>query len=143
MSLTTPSVRNLAKWAGTPLASTGSGLGPLSIKGKLDVAGDKYAFENAAVSLDSIKGSGVVEIDTGRARPYIKGSLNVDTLDLNPYLSATTGTSTSSSARIPASSAASASDSPTSVQSNCSSSSRPARRTRSHTMSWLSTGSTR
>jgi AsmA protein len=96
VSLTTPSVRNLAKWAGMPLASTGSGLGPLSIKGKLDVAGDKYAFENATVSLDSIKGSGVVEVDTGRARPYIKGSLNVDTLDLNPYLSATTGTSTSS-----------------------------------------------
>jgi AsmA protein len=96
VSLTTPSVRNLAKWAGTPVAASGGGLGPLSIKGKLSVAGDKYAFQDAAVSLDSIKGNGVVEIDTGGARPYVKGSLNVDTLDLNPYLSATTGTSTSS-----------------------------------------------
>ena len=39
-----------------------------------------------------------------------------------------------------ASSRDSASDSPTRVQSNCSSSSRPTRRTRSQTLSWLSTG---
>jgi AsmA protein len=88
VDLNTPSLRRLAQWAGSPLAASGSGFGPLAIKGKLDVAGPKIAFSDAAISLDAIKGQGALTLDRSGARPYLKGHLALATLDLNPYLPA-------------------------------------------------------
>ena len=85
IDLSVPSLRELAKWVGSPLPP-GGGLGPLSIKGKLDMQGSRVAFTDATIGLDAIKGTGAVTVDTAGARPALKGQLQVDKLDLNPYL---------------------------------------------------------
>ncbi|MGA3305025.1 MAG: AsmA family protein [Stellaceae bacterium] len=38
------------------------------------------------MDLDAIKGTGGIVYDNSRARPYVRGSLVLDALDLNPYL---------------------------------------------------------
>ena len=85
VDLAVPSLRALATWTGTPM-SPGPGLGPFAIKGKLDVAGAKYAFTDAAIALDEMKGNGSVTVDASGARPAVQGTLAVDRLDLNQYL---------------------------------------------------------
>lgn len=85
IDLTIPSIRGLAAWVGNPLPP-GNGLGPLSIKGKLALAGPKIAFTDAQIGIDAIKATGGVSVDTGGARPRIDGKLDVDKLDLNAYL---------------------------------------------------------
>ena len=86
VDLQVPSVRGLAQWAGTPLNAPGTGFGPLAISGKASVAGTKIAFSEAKLSLDNIKGTGEVALDTGGVRPAVKGRLDVEKLDVNPYL---------------------------------------------------------
>lgn len=85
-SLSVPSVRGLAKWLGVAFDATGTGFGPLSIKGKIAVADSKMAFTDAALSLDSIKATGALTLDTRNARPAFTGRLDIDKLDVNPYL---------------------------------------------------------
>lgn len=86
VDLSVPSVRGLAAWAGKPLDMPGGGLGPLSLKGKL-AAGDRHvAVTQAVLTLDSLKAAGDVSIDTGGAKPQVKAALDIETLDLNPYL---------------------------------------------------------
>lgn len=86
VKLDVPSIRKLAAWAAQPLEMPGTGLGPLSIAGKLDMKGPRIAFTDAQVRIDEIRGTGGVTIDTGGKVPAIGASLNVETLDLNPYL---------------------------------------------------------
>lgn len=86
IDLETKSLRDLARWAGSPITMSGSGLGPLSIKGDVDMAGPRISFTNAAIALDAIKAKGGVTLNTGGARPAISGQLAVDKLDVNPYL---------------------------------------------------------
>jgi AsmA protein len=86
VDLQVPSIRGLAQWAGTPLNAPGSGFGPLAISGKASVAGPKIAFSEAKLLLDNIKGTGELALDTGGVRPAVKGRLDVDKLDVNPYL---------------------------------------------------------
>jgi AsmA protein len=86
VDLAVPSVRGLAQWAGSPISMAGSGLGPLALQGRVEMAGNSYAFSEAAISVDAIKAKGAVSIDTSHAKPYAKGNLDVETLDLNPYL---------------------------------------------------------
>ena len=86
VTLKVPSVRGLAEWAGAPIALEGSGLGPLEIEGKVAVEGAAYTFSDASVAFDEIKGTGGVTIDLGGKRPRIEAMLDVDRLDVNPYL---------------------------------------------------------
>jgi AsmA protein len=86
VDLQVPSVRGLAGWAGTPLSLPGTGFGPLAISGKVAMAGAKIDFSDANLSLDAIKAKGEVALDATGARPAAKGRLDVDKLDLNPYL---------------------------------------------------------
>ncbi len=86
IDLNVPSVRKLAAWAGSPLNAPGTGFGPLSVAGTVDMDGQKIAFTDAKLALDAIKGTGAVRYEGGRARPYVNAKLAVETLDLNPYL---------------------------------------------------------
>ncbi|WP_041039381.1 AsmA family protein [Paramagnetospirillum magnetotacticum] len=86
LDLNVPSIRNLAAWAGSPITMAGNGLGPLSITGKLAAGPTQIAFTQAAIAIDAIKAKGDVTVNTGAAKPAIKGRLDVDMLDLNPYL---------------------------------------------------------
>src|SRR5712692_4425316 len=86
VELQVPSVRGLASWAGTPLKLPGTGFGPLAISGKVNMAGSKIAFSDASLALDNMKAKGEFALDSGGARPALKGRLDVDKLDANPYL---------------------------------------------------------
>jgi AsmA protein len=103
IDLTVPSVRGLATWAGAPLAP-GPGLEKLAIKGRIDMAGPKIAFTGADIALDAIAGKGSLTVETGGARPSLKGTLALDKLDLNPYLppekTASAGPASSSSGAV-------------------------------------------
>lgn len=91
ISLNVPSIRKLAAWAGKPIEAAGGGLGPLSIKGTLDIAGKSVAFRGAEISLDNMNAKGDFEVDTGGKVPSIVASLEVDKLDLNTYLPPASG----------------------------------------------------
>ncbi|MGE5515672.1 MAG: AsmA family protein [Bacteroidota bacterium] len=87
LDLAVPSVRGLMLWAtGKPLDAPGSGLGPFSVKGKLAAGATRVALTQAAIGLDAIKANGDFTVDTGNGRPSLKGKLDVDALDVNPYL---------------------------------------------------------
>jgi len=87
VDLSAPSVRGLVAWAtAKPLDAPGSGLGPLSLKGKLTAGGGRVAFTQAALSLDAIKAAGDFSVDVTGAKSKIKATLDVETLDVNPYL---------------------------------------------------------
>jgi AsmA protein len=88
IDLAMPSLRRFAAWTGASLAPTGSGLGPLAIKGHFEHSGDTIAFTNATLALDAIRAKGNLTLDTAGARPAIKGRLDTEMLDLNPYLPA-------------------------------------------------------
>ncbi len=85
VKLDVPSIRQLAAWAGNPIKMAGTGLGPLSIAGKFSFAGKTISFTNAKLALDAIKASGGITLISGRV-PTIRGKLDVDRLDLNPYM---------------------------------------------------------
>ena len=86
IDLDVPSIRELAAWTGSPIEMAGSGLGPLKIKGKVTATPAKVAFTEAAISLDDINAEGDFTADISGATPYLKGSLDVDRLDLNVYM---------------------------------------------------------
>lgn len=84
--LATPSVRELAAWAGSPLDMEGDILGPLSVAGTVSVAQPVIAFTDATIAIDAIRANGNVELNTGGAVPRVKGNLDVAALDTNPYM---------------------------------------------------------
>ncbi len=85
-ALDVPSIRDLAAWTGNPIEAAGTGLGPLKIAGQVKGTGQKIAFTGAEIGLDDMTAKGGVTVDVGGAKPRLKGRLDVDLLDLNPYL---------------------------------------------------------
>ncbi len=86
LDFSTPSLKKLAAWAGTPLGYEGKGLEAASVKGTLSYGGSKIALKDATVKIDNIQGNGSIGIDTGKSVPYIAADLDLGELDLNPYL---------------------------------------------------------
>lgn len=86
VDLAVPSVRDLAEWAGQPLQVSGTGFGPLSVNGDLRMAGPRMSFTNALIRFDEINGRGELQVNTGGVRPAIEAKLDIDKLDLNPYM---------------------------------------------------------
>lgn len=97
IDLSIPSVRNLAKWVGVPFDAPGTGFGAFTLSGKIDKTGPKIAFTNAVISLDAIKATGALTVDSSGVRPNLSGRLDVDKLDVNPYLTPPGGGGASSS----------------------------------------------
>lgn len=85
VTLDVPSIRALADWAGAPIEMQGAGLGPLKIEGQLALHGAAVSFSNASIALDEIRATGGFTFTDANV-PRIKGRLDVETLDLNPYL---------------------------------------------------------
>jgi len=86
LAIDVPSVRNLAAWAGNPIAMQGSGLGPMKLSGTLALSENRIALTGVALSLDKITAKGDLAVLTGGKVPTITGKLDVPSLDLNPYL---------------------------------------------------------
>ena len=85
VDLNIPSLRDLATWAGNPLPAKQGGLGTFSIKGKLQGTTDNLAVSDVKITLDSIHGTGNLSVAAAGAKPTIKGQLDIDKLDLDPY----------------------------------------------------------
>ncbi|HEU0070134.1 MAG TPA: AsmA family protein, partial [Alphaproteobacteria bacterium] len=105
IDLAVSNIRSLAAWFGEPLNVPGTGLGPLSIKGKLaatnNAQGLRVSFNGAELSLDAIRAKGDMSADlTGRV-PYVKAQLSTNKLDLNPYMPAPKATTPASAPRVP------------------------------------------
>lgn len=87
IDLDIPSLRNLAAWTGAPIAfDRPNTLGPLKISGKVTGNAARAGLTEATIALDAIKARGDLVIDLAAAHPALKGKLDVDRLDLNPYL---------------------------------------------------------
>ncbi len=84
--LKSPSIRELAAWAGSPIDMEGDVLGPLSVVGNVVMAQPVISFSDAEIAIDAIRAKGNVELNSGGAVPRIKGNLDVAALDTNPYL---------------------------------------------------------
>src|SRR5271169_121971 len=110
IDLETTSLRRLAQWAGSPIALSGDGLGPFALKGTVAIARTTTSFKDADISLDAITAKGSVSVDSAGARPAVAGTLDVERLDIDPYLSPQTASTTPLGAPtggpVPASSAA-------------------------------------
>ncbi|MCP4328550.1 MAG: AsmA family protein [Alphaproteobacteria bacterium] len=90
VSLNVPSVRKLMGWVGNPMPE-GSGFGLLDIKGKMAASAAKASFSDASIAFDEIKGTGQLAIDASGAVPSIEGRLDLEELDLNPYMPPSSG----------------------------------------------------
>lgn len=86
IDLDVPSIRELAAWTGTPIEMAGDGLGPLKIQGKVAAAPAKVAFTQAQIALDDINAQGDFTADLSSGKPYLKGRLDVDRVDVNVYM---------------------------------------------------------
>jgi AsmA protein len=80
------SLRELAAWTGGSLPPTSGGLATLKIGGKLALAGARVKLTDAEIALDTIKAKGDLAVDASGQKLVLNGKLDVDKLDLNPYL---------------------------------------------------------
>jgi AsmA protein len=83
-----PSLRKLAAWVGSPIGE-GGGMGEFAVIGDLTVRGQVTSLANATIAIDKAKGRGDLAITLADAAPpYVKATLALDALDVNPYLAA-------------------------------------------------------
>ncbi len=86
MELEVPSVKNLAKAADVPFAARPNTFGKFAIKGQVKGRPDRLRFTNADLSFDQIKAKGAFAALFTNKKPKLTGKLQMDELDLNPYL---------------------------------------------------------
>jgi AsmA protein len=86
IDLKVPSVKGLAAWSGTELKAQDNTFGPMEVKGNLATAGAKIGFTDAQLAFDAIRGKGAFAFDGTGAKPKLEGKLDIDKLDVNPYL---------------------------------------------------------
>lgn len=83
--LDSPSCRDFLALLGHPASAPG-GLGKLSLRSHLAAHSHQIALSNTLLLLDDMTVKGDLTVDTTNDVPRIAGSLDVDQLNLNPYL---------------------------------------------------------
>jgi len=88
ISVSTPSIKDLAAWAGSPMKDVQPNtMGKFSVQGKLAMTDKKFDFNDAKIAVDAINATGALSVNNANpAKPVVTGKLDVDKLDLNPYL---------------------------------------------------------
>ena len=81
----TASVRKLAAWLGATLPPS-RGFGAASLAGLVNANAARIQFNDAKASLDGAHARGDVQLDLEGARPFLRGRIELDRLDLNTYL---------------------------------------------------------
>lgn len=79
------SVRAAATWLGAHLPESG-GFDTLSLQSHIDGDDRHIRLTAMALSLDGMKATGDIALDTSRTIPYVSGAVTLDHLDLNPYI---------------------------------------------------------
>jgi AsmA protein len=97
-SLNIPSLKRLNEWTKGAL-SKDSVSGALALNGDFSGGGGIYQFTNAKVEFDDMAASGKVNINLNGGRPKINGDMDVNAIDLRPYMS-NGSTSDSNSAQV-------------------------------------------
>lgn len=95
VTLETRSLRGLMAWLNQPIGN-GAGLGPFSYTGQLSLGPGAVNFDNARILLDGTTGSGSGTV-TLTGKPKLEATLNLQQLDLTPYLSGSGSSSSSAS----------------------------------------------
>jgi len=80
-----PSLREFAAWHGSPLPGD-TGLAAFAIASQVAIGEGVLAFQNAAFSLDRVRGRGDFTLSELREKPYVQGRVELFDFDLNPYL---------------------------------------------------------
>ena len=86
MDLTIPSLQKLMQINGNKIAFRPDTFGAFSISGKVKGTTDRLAFTSANLVFDNINGSGNFAAILSGSKPKLTGNLQINTLDLNPYL---------------------------------------------------------
>ncbi len=84
LNISTPSLRKLAAWTGSPLPQ-GSGLQGFSVIGRLQATPALITLNEAVVVLDGMTSEGNLVVKLGGKRPDLQATLAVDAIDLNVY----------------------------------------------------------
>jgi AsmA protein len=86
-AMKSPSIREAGAWLGAKLPATG-GLGAFALSAA--VAGDNRHAEltDMKLALDGATITGALSVDTHAPTPELRGMLDIDALDLNPYIEA-------------------------------------------------------
>jgi AsmA protein len=87
VALGVASIRALAGWLGLEMAASGTTFRELAIDGRLSLAGPKLEFNKARVRVDEIDASGDLRVDLSASRAKLEGSLAVERLAADSYLS--------------------------------------------------------
>lgn len=86
MEVSTDSVRALAAKTGTTLPDTPNTFGPFSLSGDVSGTPQSIKFGSANLRFDDIRGTGAFGIDLTGAKPNLTGQLDLDGLDVAPYM---------------------------------------------------------
>ncbi len=93
LTVSTPSLRRAANWLGASV-ETGSTFGAFRLEADMNLVGLSADLTDAQLSLDGNDAEGVLTIDldgfraraVGVSRPSLQGTLDIERLDLSPYL---------------------------------------------------------
>ncbi len=85
ISGSSPSVRNLAAWLGSPLPTIG-GFGAAKASSSVTATPDMLTFANLRLTMDGMTGEGNASVRLGGARPHLRAALTLDKLDLNVFM---------------------------------------------------------
>jgi AsmA protein len=86
IDLQMPSLRDFLAWAGLKFPAAIDGFGSLTVIGRVAADGSKLTLDDAAVTLDRIAATGALTVERGARRPTLSGHLDIDRLDLDPYI---------------------------------------------------------
>lgn len=85
IELGSEALRDLMRFAGTDLGD-GDGFQAFRVSGKASLTPKRIAFDDAVLRFDAIAGRGNVVLDMAGAVPKVTGALDLDRLDVTPYL---------------------------------------------------------
>ncbi len=85
LSVTSSSLASAARWLGASLPDDAA-LGTLDLTGQLRTAGKVHTLSNANLTVNGTVTTGQLSLDTGPAKPLLRGDLDIGDLDLNRLL---------------------------------------------------------
>lgn len=90
VDLDIPSIKGLAKWAGSPIEAPEGTLETFKLAGTVDAKGETYGFSADTIVFDKIEGEGRFAADLTGKKPRLSGALDLQQMNLTPYLPAPT-----------------------------------------------------